>query len=117
MRSGTAIPRWKQVCAVWAGMLPVNILVSWAIAALPWWGAVALPARSLILVSVIAPVMTCVMMPLVTRLLRPWLTRHPDRVQHERCLREALDQLAAPPQAGQHRTGAAAADGSASRVS
>lgn len=101
--------RWKQACAVWLSMLPVNIVSSWAIAMLPWWGTVALPARSLIVVSVMAPVMTFIMMPLSTRLLRPWLRRRAAWARSERALHAALDQLAGA-------SGAGIGAGSASRA-
>lgn len=87
--------RWKQMCAIWIGMLPLNMLISWLVSLLPWWGAVSVPLRSLVMVSVLAPTMTFAVMPLVTRTLRPWLRRNAGVIRSERSLREALDARAA----------------------
>lgn len=84
--------RWKQACAIWLGMFPMNVLVSWLLSMVPWWGELPIPARSAIMVTVLAPTMTFAVMPFVTRVLRPWLRRNPGMIKSERALREALDQ-------------------------
>lgn len=86
--------RWKQMCAIWLGMLPVNLMVSWLLTGLPWWGAMPLPLRSVLVVSVLAPLMTFAVMPTVRRMLHPWLQRHPGVARTERMLHEALDAQA-----------------------
>lgn len=83
--------RWKQACAIWLGMFPVNLTLSWLLTMLPWWGQVPLPLRSAMTVTLLAPLMTFAIMPVVTRLLRPWLRRNPGVIRSERALREALD--------------------------
>lgn len=92
--------RWKQACAIWIGMFPMNALTSWIIAMLPWWGDMPILMRSAIVVTVLAPVMTFVMMPTVTRALRPWLRRRPGAIRTERFLLDALDSRATEMQRG-----------------
>lgn len=86
--------RWKQAFAIWVGMLPLNIVVSWFATRLPWWDEVPLALRSLLLVSMLVPIMTFAVMPAVTRVLRPWLRRNSGVIKSERALRQALDERA-----------------------
>ena len=86
--------RWKQACAIWLGMLPMNLLVGWLISMAPWWIELPLPLRAVIQVSLLAPAMTFAVMPMVTRILRPWLRRDSGFIRSERALREALDRIA-----------------------
>lgn len=85
--------RWKQACAIWLGMLPMNMLITWLVSLFPWWGDTPIVLRSLMIVSVLAPLMTFAVMPVVTKTLRPWLRRNPGLIRSERVLREALDSL------------------------
>lgn len=87
--------RWKQACAIWIGMFPMNVLFSWLVSLLPWWGLLPLPLRSAAIVTVLAPLMTFAVMPFVTKALRPWLRRNPGVIKSERALREALNERAA----------------------
>lgn len=89
----SAPQRWKQTCAIWIGMFPMNLLISWLLSFLPWWGDMHLALRVALLVTVLAPLMTFAVMPVVTRVLRPWLRRNPGVIRSERALNEALDAL------------------------
>lgn len=83
--------RWKQAVAIWLGMVPLNLLLSFAVSRFGWWGELAIPLRSVITVTLLVPVMTFFMMPLVTRVLRTWLRRNPGMIKSERALLEALN--------------------------
>lgn len=76
--------RWKQAVAIWLGMFPLNLMVSFAVSQLDWWGDLAIPLRSVLTVTLLVPIMTFFMMPLVTRVLRPWLRRNPGTIKSER---------------------------------
>lgn len=88
--------RWKQACAIWLGMFPMNLLLSWLLTMQPWWGETPLPLRSAITVTVLAPLMTFAVMPAVTWMLRKWLRRNPGTIRSERALRDALDAASSP---------------------
>ncbi|MCW2798571.1 MAG: Antibiotic biosynthesis monooxygenase [Aeromicrobium sp.] len=71
LRTVSAPPRWKQMCAIFLVFYPLSLAANYIAKdfAADWW----LPIRVLATVAVMTPIMTYAALPWITRLLAPWL--------------------------------------------
>ncbi|CAG7844715.1 hypothetical protein USB125703_00962 [Pseudoclavibacter triregionum] len=66
-------PRWKQMCVIFLGFLPLTLAINLLLALWPAWMELPLALRLTLTTILMTPLMTFLVLPALTRLMRPWL--------------------------------------------